>query len=176
MRLEELELHQADEARQRHEAELKLHRVLSFFVTHLLICIHTVWHLCFLFCCFLWRMPLWSSLMALLCLRPCLKMIQKHKHCTVHQEWILWFKDIFYHPGFLIHACIVNIVIVQAKPIIPFGSLTLHLHLSTKWGSCVHSYLKGAWLSTNEGRQRWSLSSVAKKRLWQTARRRRRRC
>lgn len=31
MRLEELELHQADEARQRHEAELKLHRVLSFF-------------------------------------------------------------------------------------------------------------------------------------------------
>ncbi|XP_035763919.1 dynein regulatory complex subunit 3 isoform X1 [Neolamprologus brichardi] len=31
MRLEELGLHQADEARQRHEAELKLHRVLSFF-------------------------------------------------------------------------------------------------------------------------------------------------
>lgn len=89
---------------------------IFFFVSHLLICIHTVWHLCFLFCCFLCRMPLWSSLMALLCLGPCLKMIQKHKHCTVHQEWILWFKDIFYHPGFL-HACIVIIVIVQAKPI-----------------------------------------------------------
>lgn len=78
---------------------------------------------------FLHRMPLWSSWTGLICLRACLKMIQRQRCYTVCLEWLLFFKHILCCLCFLIHADM--LIIIWGEILLEFLNPTLTFEQQT---------------------------------------------
>lgn len=71
------------------------------------------------------RMPLWNTLMDLICLRACSKTIPRQRHSTASQEWLLCLKHILCCLCFLIHGWVFLMTYNMEKSVLEILNPTL---------------------------------------------------